>query len=405
MKIAYLIAVLTLSFVLLDPTGSGVNAQLLLHVPFDRDTIVADDVHDVSGNGFLGVIIGDVDLTSGVAGEAVEFVGSDVDYVDFGDEDEFDPEGDSFSVSVWFDADPAGGAEFVVSKGNAFSGGVGWSIWMEQDNVHVRGQQVDATNADRFGMFESEVDPGIHHVVMVLDREDDVILGYLDGEAMLNPGGGGAQTDLLIPDSEIFADAPLLVGRRVTDGAPLTGWVDDLQIYRQALNDVEVAFLFDNPGKAIVQIAPGDYNNDGTVDIADIDLQAQAMKDPDPDLTIFDENGNVVVETADRRIWVKQHAKTWYGDANLDREFSSGDLVKVFAAGMYENGKMAGWADGDWDGNMAFDSSDLVIAFADGGYELGPPPAAAAVPEPNGLMMIHLVLIALATFARQKRRN
>ena len=398
MKTTYLILIVASAILL---SSSSVNAQLLLHVPFDKETVEGDEVRDVSGNEFRGAILGEVELVEGVAGEAAEFVGSDDDFVDFGIEDEFDPETDDFSVSVWFDADPAGPAEFVVSKGNPFSGGVGWSIWMENGNVHARGQQNDATNDDRFGMFEPGVGPGLHHVVLVLDRQDDVVQGYLDGELMLQPGGGGAQSDRLVPGSEIFVDTPLLVGRRSTDGAPLTGWVDDLQIYDQALSETEVAFLFDNPGTALVLNKPGDYNNDGSVDVLDIDLQAQAMKDPNPNLTIFDENGNLVVETADRQVWVKEHANTWYGDSDFDREFNSGDLVKVFAGGTYETGKMAGWAAGDWDGNMLFDSSDLVIAFTDGGYENGPPPAVAAVPEPSSLLIVVLGLIGLATCSRR----
>ncbi len=405
MKTAYQITMLASLMVLFNPTVDCLEAQLVLHVPFDKDTIEGDQVRDVSGNGFRGVINGQVDLTPGVSGEAAEFAGSDADVVDFGSDEAFDPGDGDFSVSVWFDADPEGNAEFVVSKGNPFSSGIGWSIWMEDGNLHARGQQVDGTNDDRFGMFEPFVDAGVHHVVLVLDRQDDAIRGYVDGELMLEPGGGGAQSDQLVPGSEIFTDVPLLIGRRSTDGAPLTGWVDDVQIYRQALTDVEVAFLFDNPGTAIVEIAPGDYNNDGAVNVMDIDLQTQAMKDPDPDLTIFDENGNEVVEEADRRIWVKQHAKTWYGDANLDQEFGSGDLVQVFAAGAYESGGMASWAEGDWDGNMVFESSDLVIAFADGGYELGPPAAQAAVPEPAGSILICLGVIGLAVTARHTRRQ
>jgi len=148
-------------------------------------------------------------------------------------------------------------------------------------------------------------------------------------------------------------------------------------------------------------VLPGDYNSDGVVDASDIDLQTGAMKDPNPDLATFDENGDGRVDITDRQIWVKDHARTWMGDANLDDEFNSGDLVAVFAAGLYETGRMALWGQGDWDGDMVFGSGDLVLAFADGGYERGPR-AVPAVPEPSGICLV-LISIVSWTVARRRR--
>jgi hypothetical protein len=153
----------------------------------------------------------------------------------------------------------------------------------------------------------------------------------------------------------------------------------------------------------------GDYNNDGVADVLDIDLQANAMKTPDQNLDVYDENGDGMVDGADRQIWVKTHARagvgTWVGDSDLNGEFNSGDLVAVFAAGKYETEQMAGWAEGDWDGDMFFGSGDLVVAFSDGGYELGPFPlvAPAAVPEPSSLVLAVLSVFGLVGVVR--RRN
>ncbi|MCA9212206.1 MAG: hypothetical protein KDB27_04000 [Planctomycetales bacterium] len=73
----------------------------------------------------------------------------------------------------------------------------------------------------------------------------------------------------------------------------------------------------------------------------------------------------------------------WIGDADLNGEFNSGDLVAVFQAKEYEDifqGNST-WATGDWNGDGDFTTSDLVFAFQDGGYEKGLRPA--AVPEPS----------------------
>ena len=106
----------------------------------------------------------------------------------------------------------------------------------------------------------------------------------------------------------------------------------------------------------------------------------------------------------DRAIWVSDLRKTWMGDANMDDEFSSGDLVAVFSAGKYEKDVAAGWAQGDWSGDMRFSSGDLVVAFADGGYELGPRMMAmAAVPEPSSVVL--LLLAALGLSSRRTRES
>ncbi len=94
---------------------------------------------------------------------------------------------------------------------------------------------------------------------------------------------------------------------------------------------------------------------------------------------------------------------TWIGDANLDGEFNSTDLVVVFTTGEYEDATAANstWVTGDWNGDSEFDSSDFVVAFSDGGYEQGVRPA-AAVPEPAGAI---LLLIGVACWRRRKRQS
>ncbi|MCP4193680.1 MAG: hypothetical protein GY768_23965 [Planctomycetaceae bacterium] len=149
-----------------------------------------------------------------------------------------------------------------------------------------------------------------------------------------------------------------------------------------------------------VVVAPrGDYNRDGIVDVSDIDAQAIAMETPSNSLATFDENGDLTIDIQDRSIWINVHKNTFAGDANLDLEFNSSDLVGVFASGKYESGAMATWSEGDWDGSLLFDASDMVYAFVGGGYELGPRTAAAGVPEPSSLLLFVFGL-TIATLVR-----
>ena len=141
-------------------------------------------------------------------------------------------------------------------------------------------------------------------------------------------------------------------------------------------------------------IIVGDYNGNNELDADDLDLQAAAIagnQNPQE----FDLNNDELADFVDRQRWVNVLMNTWFGDANLDLEFNSSDMVQVFTAGKYETGRAAGWAEGDWNGDGLFDSSDMVTAFADGGYEQGPRTDAAAVPEPCGWLLLVLGLVAL----------
>jgi hypothetical protein len=141
----------------------------------------------------------------------------------------------------------------------------------------------------------------------------------------------------------------------------------------------------------------GDFNNNGTLDVEDIDLLSNVARlgtdDPDYDL-----NDDQLVDQLDRGFWVETLRKTYFGDSNLDGEFNTADLVQVFQAGLYEDAidDNAGWASGDWNGDADFNSRDLVLAFQSGGYEAGPRPA--AVPEPSASL---LLLIGIAIAARR----
>ena len=129
-----------------------------------------------------------------------------------------------------------------------------------------------------------------------------------------------------------------------------------------------------------------------------MDLQAAAIAAND---LAYDLNNDGATNYADRQVWVKDLKSTWIGDANLDGVFDSGDFVVAFTAGKYETGDAAGWADGDFDGNLLFDSADFVASFIDGGYEAGPVAAVAAVPEPSSVLLILVGLLGVLRIRRK----
>jgi hypothetical protein len=133
----------------------------------------------------------------------------------------------------------------------------------------------------------------------------------------------------------------------------------------------------------------GDFNSDGVLDAADIDdltqQSASGANDANYDLT---SDGSV--DLADVNEWISAPSifNSWIGDANLDKEFNSSDLVAVLAAGAYESDVDAVWSTGDFNGDGRANTGDLVAALAGGGYETGPRTGVAAVPEPSGLLIV-----------------
>jgi hypothetical protein len=96
---------------------------------------------------------------------------------------------------------------------------------------------------------------------------------------------------------------------------------------------------------------------------------------------------------------------TYFGDANLDGEFDTADLINAFTAGEYED-TIAGnsrWSTGDWNADFDFSTSDLVLAFQQGGYEQGPRASVSSVPEPSTALLV--AFAAILTVPRTRREQ
>jgi hypothetical protein len=118
----------------------------------------------------------------------------------------------------------------------------------------------------------------------------------------------------------------------------------------------------------------------------------------------YDLNGDNLVNGDDVNVWISDLYKSYPGDLNLDKEFSSADLVDMLAAGTYESGQPSKWSTGDFNGDGITNSGDLVTALAGGGYEQGPMQAVASVPEPSSLLLVLLgTLAALGTGRRRTK--
>ena len=145
----------------------------------------------------------------------------------------------------------------------------------------------------------------------------------------------------------------------------------------------------------------GDYNRSGLLDAGDLDLQAtEIVRGEHPEA--YDLNDDGLVDFDDRQVWVNDLKNTWMGDANLDLEWNSSDLVQAFAAGKYKTGQTAGWEEGDWNGDMRFNVGDLIGTRLDFlYYEAGRKRDVVAVPEPSAVTLLAIGMLGLMGVQRR----
>ncbi len=152
------------------------------------------------------------------------------------------------------------------------------------------------------------------------------------------------------------------------------------------------------------EFAQGDFNENGVLDVRDLDILSRELREATAEPG-YDLDGDGIVGQLDRNYWVENLKQTWFGDTDLDGQFTSDDLTMVFQSGRYEDGidGNATWSSGDWNGDGDFDSGDLVVAFTDGGFEQGPRPAMNAVPESTSFAILMATLIGVATVSRTRQ--
>ena len=134
------------------------------------------------------------------------------------------------------------------------------------------------------------------------------------------------------------------------------GSYNEFRIYDYAFTAGQVLGSYLN-GPATINLGlVGDYNNNGSLDAGDLDLQAIEIA-AGTNKPAFDLTGDGKVDLDDRVYWVEQPSmkNSWIGDADLNGVFDSNDFVQVFSVGKYEvEGVTATWEQGDWNGDLVF---------------------------------------------------
>ncbi|WP_428389431.1 hypothetical protein [Mucisphaera sp.] len=129
---------------------------------------------------------------------------------------------------------------------------------------------------------------------------------------------------------------------------------------------------------------PGDFDNSGTLDIADLDLLYAALGTTN---TTFDLDASGTIDADDTRVWIENLYGTVLGDANLDRTVDLIDL-SLLASSFNTTGT---WGTGDFSADNTVDLIDLSLLASNFGQSAPNP-----IPEPSAL----LALLGLATIRR-----
>jgi hypothetical protein len=354
-----------------------------------EETDVDQDAMDSSGNELHGIYEGDVDPNVEGApgfGSGAYFDGlTSQIFIGPGDETGFGDLTGNFTVMAWMNPDQFAHKNRVF--GSSPHGGAGWGWGTNGDQLEITTWGIK----DYTQPVPLEAGEWIHAAIALDD--DFQAHFYVNGEFI---GTQSHSAEGLPTVNEFY------IGFACCAPEYFEGYLDEVAVFSGVLTEEQIVnamtlgvLNFDGGGGGVT----GDFDSSGVLDAADIDdLTAQSAGGLNS--AAYDLDADALVNSADVNVWVKDLFNSWIGDADLDGEFNSSDLVLVLASGTYESGGASVWSTGDFNGDGRTTSGDLVAALADGGYEQGPRAATAAVPEPSSMLLILVALLALAAPSR-----
>lgn len=399
-----------------------VHANPLIHATMDNvdvsdggngDTSVASfTVYDTSGNNLHGVASGPLGSTqkvisgqAGAIGESLRLLEASITpglerHVDFGNVANPVP-GNGYTASLWFrQTAPIPTAPALLKKGAMASTDKGFGIELNATAggfVTLSANPDQDTNENRVAMrLQGVLQTNTwFHVALVLDDDNDVLIGYFNGAGSGTSTVIGGEQELengwvtagtvgngYAPGTSFATDYSLNLGDRWYDTrpikAPFPGYLDDFAVWDRALNPAEI--------KSLVSLANEPSLNYNA-------SQASSL------WQVY--SGSLANVTIDGKDW------EYDGDISGD----PGSVINLGAAGiglvLGSDGVGGVVTDsvalipGDFDGNFEVDGRDFLLWQRDPGigsladwqanYGMSLSTisvAVNAVPEPNGLALI-----------------
>ena len=250
--------------------------------PFPSPITDATETYEGTAMGSHLAVVDDAER-----GAVMSFPGVTNNHIDFGDPGDLagdlDPGIGSYTVSFWFNAAEGNtNTQIMALKGNQGSGNIGWNCYLGYGTIlNVRAMSNDG---GKYLVQMPDVTQGEwHHVALVIDNENGLMQGYLDGVGSGQSGAENGWTPLydgptFVPGTEFSTDEPLVLGERWFASGdtlyPFDGMLDDFAVWDRALSAAEILDIFN--GADIIgggsTTLEGDMNGDGVVNSADLDM-------------------------------------------------------------------------------------------------------------------------------------
>ena len=269
--------------------------RLVCHFDFDESSILTGDtIIDQSGNGFDSQFVANDSLQHAVDAEAeVPGLGGaidlDNDILDIDARADIAISANARSIAVWFESDAAGNRRifgYGDPSDNFLPGSLMMLTMVESSNENLLRLRLGTSNIDFTPVSPIDTGQWIHAVMIVPENASTSadIMMYINGEeAPGTPQSGDVHVDLVTGFSF------LTLGRRggaETGGSQGTGFdfdgrIGDFQFYNAELSESQAMFLYENPGQAIADQLLGDFNQDGAVNLLDVQRFVDALSEPD----------------------------------------------------------------------------------------------------------------------------
>jgi len=273
------------------------------------------------------------------------------------------PTGQMVDLSYW-----------KIRLGADFDWEFGTKLAARQSLLVLSFNPANPANAARLAAFRTHY--GLSNDVQLVGNFSGQLGSKGDGVQLQRPGVPSPNNPTSIP--MLLEDEVLYSARAPWPVDAAAGGKSLQRSVPNAFGDSAASWVASAPTPGVYSITlVGDLDQNGLLNILDVERMRSAIRSGE---NLYDLNGDKVTDRKDLDFLLNDVLHTTVGDINLDGVFNSRDLVLLFQAAKFEDGKPnnASYAEGDWDLDGDFTNADLLLAWQAGAYVSERPAAQVA---------------------------